>query len=59
MNGSNVNFEVLRLLDESREQDELLSIINVLRCGLHVVHGAFQTGIKKVECQLEKIMKAR
>ena len=58
MDGPNLNFEVLRLLDELREQDELPSIINVGSCCLHVLHGPFQIGIKKVDWQLGKVMKA-
>lgn len=42
MDGPNVNWKFLRLLQE----DEDVNIVDLGSCGLHVVHGAFQSGHK-------------
>ena len=58
MDGPNTNWEVLRLLDEHRNEKEWPSIINIGSCGLHIVHGAFQTGVQATQWDLAKIMKS-
>ena len=43
MDRPNIDFEVLRLLDDSREQDELPSVLNVGCCSLHIFHVLYGT----------------
>ena len=41
-----------------RDENELPSLLDVGSCGLHVVHGDFQTGVKAAGWELEKVLKA-
>ena len=54
----NVNWEVLRKLDDTLVEDCLNKTLNIGSCAQHVIHGAFQTGSSKIEWQLDKVMKA-
>ena len=45
--GLNVNLLFLKNLAESREVKELLLLLDIGRCGLHVIHNSFKTGAKK------------
>ena len=58
MDGPNVNWEVLRKLDDALVEDDHNKMLNIGSCTQHVIHGAFQTGSSKTEWQLDKIMKA-
>ena len=40
MDGPSVNWDVLKLLSEYREQNELSELENIGSCSLHVKHGA-------------------
>ncbi|KAJ8931829.1 hypothetical protein NQ314_015226 [Rhamnusium bicolor] len=46
MDGPNVNRKFLRLFKESQEITTEKKIIHIGSCGLHIIHGAFQTGHK-------------
>lgn len=58
MDGPNTNWEVLRLLQENRTENEAPSIINIGSCSLHVIHGAFQTGNNKTDWRIDKLLRA-
>ena len=34
------------IVSPKREEDELPALINIGSCGLHVIHGAFKTGVE-------------
>ena len=46
MDGPNVNWCVLSILNETRKDQEHAQLFETGSCGLHIVHGAFQTGVK-------------
>jgi len=47
MDGPTVNWKFLDLLEKCMEEEHILTkLINMGSCGLHVVHGAFQSGHK-------------
>jgi hypothetical protein len=58
MDGSNTNWKVYENLKSHRTEKEFPQIIDVGSCGLHVVHGAFQTGVKATGWKLEKVLKS-
>jgi len=43
MDGPNVKWNVLELLQQERAKEERPEIVNIGSCGLHIVHGAFKT----------------
>ena len=48
MDGPNVNWKMLDLMVEDRNSNETYpKFLDVGSCGLHVVHGAFRTGMKQ------------
>ena len=56
MYGPTTNWKVLTLIQNHREEKEWPSIINIGSCGLHIVHGAFQTGASKSGWEIDKIL---
>lgn len=57
--GPHVNEEVLRLLIALREEKEFPGLLEIGSCGLHVIHGAFKTGMEsQADWKLKKIFKA-
>jgi len=58
MDGPNVKWNVLELLQQERAKEERPEIVNIGSCGLHIVHGAFKTGIQTSERNIVKILKA-
>ena len=58
MDGPNVNLKLARLLTEDRKQEDanMPDLIEIGSCSLHVIHGAFQTGVKKTGWELEKFL---
>ena len=47
MDGPNVNWKMLDLIVEDRNSNETYpNLLDVGSCSLHVVHGAFRTGMK-------------
>nr|XP_047134852.1 uncharacterized protein LOC124812369 [Hydra vulgaris] len=58
MDGPNVNWEVLKMLNEHRQEKRYSDIFNMGSCSLHVVHGALQTAINSQKWELEKIFRA-
>ena len=66
MDGPNANWSVVDKMSSPGQQMELPSFFNVGCCGLHTVHGAFQTGIVaanwllvKVQHGMWKLLRAR
>ena len=58
MDGSDVNWEILRKLGDTLVEDGHNKTVNIEGCAQHVIHGAFQTGSSKTGWQLDKIVKA-
>ena len=58
MDGPNTNWSVLKLLQEDRCEKDYPNIIDIGSCSLHVVHGAFKSGIEATNWDLKKTMKA-
>ena len=46
MDGPNTNWSVLKLLHEDLCEKDYPNIIDIGSCSLHVVHGAFKSGIE-------------
>ena len=56
--GPNVNLLFIKNLAESREEKELLPLLDIGRCGFHVIHYSFKTGAKKgSDWELQKLLK--
>ena len=58
MDGPNTNWLVLNLVDGRLGDDGFSSTLNVGSCSLHILHGAFATGIQGTSWSLGKLMKA-
>ena len=58
MDGPNTNWCVLDKLKLHREKNEVPQLMDIGSCGLHVVHGAFETGVKATGWELGKVLKA-
>ena len=59
MDGPYVNWEVLKFLMEKRAEMGYPDLLDIGSCGLHIIHGAFQTGMEsQKEWCLKKILKA-
>ena len=57
--GPNVNLLFLKNLAESQEEKELLPLLDIGKCRLHVIHDSFKTGGKKGSYwELQKLLKA-
>ena len=58
MDGPNVNWKFLSLVEKERDEAELSKLLNIGSCNLHIVHNAFQIGTEATEWKLKAIMKA-
>ena len=60
MDGPRVNWKLLSLLCEDREKDDadLPKLLNIGSCGLHIVHGAFYTGCRATDWNIDGILRA-
>ena len=60
MDGPNVNWKTLDILSENRtiEDPDCPQLINIGRCGLHVIHGAYGTAQKVTDWLLQNYLKA-
>ena len=54
MDGPSVNWKFFSSVTKKREEDELPALINIGSCGLHVIHGAFKTGVKATNWNIKK-----
>ena len=57
MDGSNTNWSVQRKLTNIRSHEEVPQLFEVGSCGLHVIHGAFQSGFKTTGWGIGKSLK--
>lgn len=60
MDGPNSNLKFLRDLVSKRELEmpDAPSLLDIGTCGLHVVHGAFRTGINATDWKLDSILRS-
>jgi len=58
MDGPNTNWKVLELLNNQRSELELSELLDIGSCGLHVIHGAFRTGVEATSWNIKKILKS-
>ena len=59
MDGPNVNWKLYdSIVQEQSENDDYPDLIDIGLCCLHVVHGAFRTGVQKTKWGIDGILKA-
>ena len=59
MDGLNVNWKMLDLMVEDKNSNETYpKLLDVGSCGLHVVHGAFRTGLKQTGWGIDQVLKS-
>ena len=58
MDGPSVNWKFFNSVTKKREEDELPALINIGSCGLHVIHGAFKTGVEATNWNIKKILRS-
>ena len=58
MDGPSDNWAFLKEIQNHREQEELQQLINISSCGLHIIHGAFQTGATTTCWNIKGTLKA-
>ena len=58
MDGPNVNWDVLKRHSQHREEKELAQLVIIGSCGLHVVNGAFRTGMMETDWDIHKVLHA-
>ena len=59
MDGPNVNWKMLNKITEERcSVEHYPGLINVGSCSLHVVHGAFRSGVIKTKWGINLVLKA-
>lgn len=58
MDGPNVNRKMSRILKEELETEFSCGLVDLGTCGLHVIHGAFQTGHRATGWNLHVIFRA-
>ena len=58
IDGPNVNWKFYRDLFQERRGEELPDLLNIVSCGLHVVHGSFQRGAKQSGLNLANILRS-
>ena len=46
IDGPSIKWKFFNSVTKKREEDELPALINIGSCGLHVIHGAFKTGVE-------------
>ena len=59
MDGPNVNWKMLDLIVEDRNSNETYpNLLDMGSCSLHVVHGAFRTGMKQTGWRMHLLLKS-
>ena len=59
MDGPIVNWKLYEQITEERnEMEDYPSLIDIGSCSLHVVHGAFRTGVQKTKWSIDGILRA-
>ena len=54
MDRPSANWKFFNSVTKKREEDELPALINIGSCGLHVIHGAFKTGVEATNWNIKK-----
>ena len=55
---ASVNWKFFSSVTKKREEDELPALINIGSCGLHVIHGAFKTGVEATNWNIKKTLRS-
>ena len=58
MDGPNTNWNVLDLINDHQVANGFQKTLDIGSCSLHILHGAFQTGIMKLGWEIAKVLKA-
>ena len=59
MDGPNINWKLYdSIVEEWNENDDYPDLIDIGSCSLHVVHGAFRTGVQKTKWGIDSILQA-
>ena len=59
VDGPNVNWKLYdSIVEEWNENDDYPDLIDIGSCSLHVVHGAFRTGVQKTKWGIDSILQA-
>ena len=58
MDGPNVNWCVLEMLDDQRVEKDLNKTLNIGSCSQHIIHGAFKYGVLQTDWGIHKLLKA-
>ena len=58
MDGPNVNWNVLNILDDKLESENSPQNLNIGSCALHAVHGAFRDGFQKSSWKTGNLLKS-
>ena len=58
MDGPSTNWNVLEMIDDHLFENRHQKTINIASCSLHIIHGAFQTGVTKTGWDLNKVHRA-
>ena len=58
VDGPQVNWNVLKLLDDKLVSENLSKTVNIGSCAQHVIHGALKSGTKSSEFNTVKILKS-
>ena len=57
IDGPNTSWSVLTMLHDGRYEKDYPKIIDIGSCSLHVLHGAFKSGVEAIDWFLNKIWK--
>ena len=58
MDGPNVNWCVLEMLDDQLVEKDLNKILNIGSCSQHVIHSAFKDRVLQTDLGIHKLLKA-
>ena len=59
MDGPSVNWKLYDSIVEERNQnDDYPALIDIGSCSLHVVHGAFRSGVQKTKWGIDGVLRA-
>ena len=59
MDGPNINWKLYDSIVEERNQNnDYPTLIDIRSCSLHVVHGAFRSGVQKTKWLIDGVIKA-
>ena len=59
MDGPNVNWKLYdNIVDERKQNDCYPALFDIGFCSLHVVNGAFRSGVQKTKYEIDGVLKA-